>query len=63
MNPLHPSYMSAPERLTEVAEILAAGFMRYGPVDPELWRRAADYVSRILRGAGTAASNRRTNKF
>jgi putative tryptophan/tyrosine transport system substrate-binding protein len=23
----------------------------YGPVGPELWRRAADYVLRILRGA------------
>ena len=23
----------------------------YGPVGPQLWRRAADYVTRILRGA------------
>lgn len=27
-NPLHPSHMSAPERLAEIAEILAAGLMR-----------------------------------
>ena len=28
MNPLHPSHMSAAERLAEIAEILAAGLMR-----------------------------------
>jgi hypothetical protein len=28
MNPLHPSHMSADERLAEVADILAAGLMR-----------------------------------
>jgi hypothetical protein len=28
MNALHPSHMTAPERLAEVAEILAAGLMR-----------------------------------
>jgi hypothetical protein len=28
MNPLHPSHLSAAERLAEVAEILAAGLMR-----------------------------------
>jgi hypothetical protein len=27
-NPLHPSHMTAAERLAEVAEILAAGLMR-----------------------------------
>ena len=27
-NPLHPSHMTAPERLAELAEILAAGLMR-----------------------------------
>ena len=27
-NPLHPSHMSAAERLAEVAEILAAGLLR-----------------------------------
>ena len=27
-NPLHPSHMTAPERLAEIAEILAAGLMR-----------------------------------
>lgn len=28
MNPLHPDRMSAPERLDEIAAILAAGLMR-----------------------------------
>jgi hypothetical protein len=28
MNPLHPSHMTAAERLTEVAKILATGLMR-----------------------------------
>jgi len=28
MNPIHPSYLSAAERLAEVAEILAAGLIR-----------------------------------
>jgi hypothetical protein len=27
-NPLHPGYMSAAERLAEIAEILAGGLMR-----------------------------------
>jgi hypothetical protein len=27
-NPLHPSYLSAAERLAEIADILAAGLMR-----------------------------------
>ena len=26
----------------------------YGPVSPDLWRRAADYVLRVLRGAAPA---------
>jgi putative ABC transport system substrate-binding protein len=29
----------------------AAGLMSYGPNFPDLFRRAADYVDRILRGA------------
>jgi hypothetical protein len=28
MNPLHPSHLSAQERITEIAEILATGLMR-----------------------------------
>jgi hypothetical protein len=27
-NPLHPGHMTAPERLAEIAEILAAGLIR-----------------------------------
>jgi putative tryptophan/tyrosine transport system substrate-binding protein len=29
----------------------AAGLISYGPNHPDLWRRAADYVDKILRGA------------
>jgi putative ABC transport system substrate-binding protein len=28
----------------------ASGFMSYGPNFPDLWRRAGDYVDKILRG-------------
>src|SRR5262245_50885982 len=32
----------------------AAGLMSYGPNHPDLWRRAGDYVDKILRGANAA---------
>jgi putative ABC transport system substrate-binding protein len=32
----------------------AAGLMSYGPNHPDLWRRAGDYVDKILRGANPA---------
>jgi putative ABC transport system substrate-binding protein len=35
--------------LTTFAE--AGGLMAYGPNRPELWRRAAGFVDKILRGA------------
>src|SRR5204863_3910972 len=33
------------------AEVLAGGLMSYGTNNVDLWRRAASYVDRLLRGA------------
>jgi putative ABC transport system substrate-binding protein len=42
--------------MCEWGQMAARGcLLGYGPVAPELWRRAADYVLRILRGANPAA--------
>jgi putative ABC transport system substrate-binding protein len=32
----------------------AGGLISYGPNFPELWRRSAEYIDKILRGAKTA---------
>jgi putative ABC transport system substrate-binding protein len=34
--------------------VRAGGLLSYGPSRPELWRRAADFVDKILRGAKPA---------
>lgn len=46
-NPLHPSHMSAAERLDEVAEILAVGLMRLrdrqsSPLSPDTGESSLD---------------------
>jgi putative tryptophan/tyrosine transport system substrate-binding protein len=33
---------------------VAGGLIAYGPNFPELWRRAAEYIDKILRGAKPA---------
>jgi putative ABC transport system substrate-binding protein len=34
--------------------VAAGGLISYGPNFPELWRRSADYIDKILRGAKPA---------
>lgn len=43
-----------PAMSTQAQWVEAGGLMSYGPSLPELWRRAATYVDRILRGARPA---------
>jgi putative tryptophan/tyrosine transport system substrate-binding protein len=60
MNPLHGriAVLAAQSRLPAMygarAYVEAGGLMAYGPSLPDLWRRAASYVDKLLKGAKPA---------
>src|SRR4029077_5116599 len=44
------AWRQVPTSLTTAESVRAGGLMSYGPDYPALFRRAADYVDKILRG-------------
>ena len=45
-----PEKSHAPDHRDELENVLAGGLMSYGASQPDLFRRAAMYVNKILRG-------------